>query len=298
MEEKTVGITLVLGGGGSRGIAHIGVLEVLKNADIPIDLIVGTSMGAIVGTLYASGVDMHTLTERIGDLKGTNLFSMNLFSAHARQRSVQKQLFPALKHKTFADLQIPTIVMAVDMLHGKEVAITEGEIIPAVLASSAVPAVFPPVKINGMELADGGVVDSLATHIAYEFGGKNIVAVDVYPPLEKDDPWVDPISAIMGFDLPVPVLRNPTWNNTPSMLSSMWRSFRVMAWHVHEERLQAHPPDVLLRPGVENYGSLDFTDIDGPLEAGIHATTDRLDDIRALISNQPHDQLNGAQSST
>lgn len=290
MEQKRKGITLVLGGGGSRGIAHVGVLQVLKEAEVPIDLIVGTSMGAIVGTLFAAGIDMHTLTNRMSKLKGSNLFSMNVFSAHARQRSVKEQLHPALHDKTFADLNIPTIVMAVDMLHGKEVAITQGQVIPALLASSAVPAVFPPVKINGMELADGGVVDSLATHVAYEHGGKNIVAVDVYPPLEKDNPWVDPVSAIMGFELPFPVFNNPVWSNTPSMLSSMWRSFRVMAWHVHEERLQAHPPDILLRPGVENYGSLDFTDVDGPLEAGVRAAVDRIDDIKALISSQSSDQ--------
>lgn len=285
-------IGLVLGGGGSRGIAHIGVLEVLDRERIPIDLIVGTSMGAIVGALYAAGVSPATIIERMGRLRGTNLFSMNMFSARSRQRSVEEQLAPALAGKTFADLNIPTIVMAVDMVTGEEIAIKQGPIMPAVLASSAVPAVFPAVKINGMQLADGGVIDSLATHIAHKQNIDKIIAVDVYPPLELDNPWVDPISAIMGFELPFSILPNAPWSKMPSMLSSMWRAFRVMAWHVHEERLAASPADVLMRPGVEDYGSLDFKDIDGPLDAGRAEAERHLDAIRLLLKDktQPHEK--------
>jgi len=283
MIQQQDGITLVLGGGGSRGIAHIGVLQVLEDERIPINNIIGTSMGAIVGCLYAAGVPMDALIDRISNLQGTNLFSMNLFSARARQRTVEAQLGDALANKTFSDLHIPTVVMAVDMLHGKEIILNRGELIPAILASSAVPAVFPPVTIDGMELADGGVVDSLATHVAHEIGASNIIAVDVYPALEKDNPWVDPISAIMGFELPFSFFTNSMWSKTPSMLSSMWRSFRVMAWHVHQERLEAHPPHILLRPNVDNYGSLDFTDVDGPLVAGRKCALEQIDKIRALV---------------
>lgn len=276
-------IALVLGGGGSRGIAHIGVLEVLVREQIPIDLIVGTSMGAIVGTLFASGIDPSKIAAGMTTLRGTPLFSMNLFSARARQRNIERQLTPALKSKTFADLHIPTIVMTVDMVNGREVAIQEGAVIPAILASCAVPGVFPPVELHEMQLADGGVVDSLATHIAYEFGAKKIIAVDVYPPLERDNPWVDPISAIMGFQLPFNLFANTEWAKTPSVLSSLWRSFRVMASHVHEERLAAHPPALLLRPPVHNFGSLDFTDVEGPLEAGRQEAEQHLTELRKLV---------------
>lgn len=285
-------IGLVLGGGGSRGIAHIGVLEVLDREKIPVDLIVGTSMGAIVGSLYAAGISPATIIERMGRLRGTNLFSMNLFSARSRQRSLEEQLAPALAGKTFADLNIPTIVMAVDMVTGEEIAIKQGPIMPAVLASSAVPAVFPAVKINGMQLADGGVIDSLATHIAYQYNMDKIIAVDVYPALELDNPWVDPISAIMGFELPFSILSNASWSKMPSMLSSMWRAFRVMAWHVHEERLAASPAHILMRPGVEDYGSLDFKDIDGPLDAGRAEAERHMEAIKLLLKNktQPHEK--------
>lgn len=279
-------IALVLGGGGSRGIAHIGVLDVLMREQIPIDLIIGTSMGAIVGALFAYGISPMIIAEHIAKLRGTTLFSMNLFSARARQKNVERQLTPALGKRTFDDLKIPLIVMAVDMISGQEIAIKEGELIPAILASSAVPAVFPPVELNNMQLADGGVVDSLATHIAYEHNAQRIIAVDVYPPLEKDNPWVDPVSAIMGFQIPF-LLAYTEWSKTPSMLSSLWRSFRVMASHVHEERLAAYPPDVLLRPAVEDYGSLDFTDVEGPLQAGRDEAQHNLQAIKKLLSDFP-----------
>jgi len=260
-------IALVLGGGGSRGIAHIGVLEVLEREGIPIDLIVGTSMGAIIGVLYAFGTPTRTIANEMDKLNGTNFLNMNLFSARARQNNVAAQLAP-LNGKTFADLKIPTVLTAVDMLHGEEIQLDAGLLIPAILASSAVPAVFPPVEIDGRNLADD-----------------KIIAVDVYPPLEKDNPWRDPVSAIMGFELPFSNLFTiADWVKIPGVLPSLWRAFRVMSWHVHEERLKQYPVDVLLRPNVESYGSLDFTDIAGSREAGRIETEKHLEKIKRLLS--------------
>ncbi len=277
-------IGLVLGGGGSRGLAHIGVLEVLAREHIPIDLIVGTSMGGIIGALFAFGVSPHQLAKRLASLRGTTLFSMNLFSARARQRNIEIQLNEVLQDKTFADLKIPLTVMTVDMVNGREVPIAEGPLIPALLATSAVPAVFPPVEINGMQLLDGGVIDSLATHIAFEHGAERVIAVDVYPPLEVETPWIDPMSAIMGFQLPFGLVGSAgLQTRTPSMLASIWRATRVMAWHLHEERLNHHAPHVLLRPAVNDYGSLDFRDVQGPMTAGIEETERHLGEIRALF---------------
>lgn len=272
-------IGLVLGGGGSRGIAHVGILEVFKRENIPIDLIVGTSMGSIVGSLFAYGIDPEEIHQHMNDLQGTNLFSMRLFSARARQKSIEDQLRTTLGEKTFADLKIPTVIIAVDMLTGEEVALQNGELLPAILASSAVPAVFPPVTIDGRELADGGVIDSLSTGVAYKHGAEKIIAVDVYPPLEQDDPWVDPMSAIMGFEISLPFFKS----KTPGMLASMWRAFRVMATHVHQERLENHPAHVLLKPLVHDYGSLDFKDTEGPYQAGVEVAEANLPAIKALL---------------
>jgi NTE family protein len=185
--------------------------------------------------------------------------------------------------------------MAVDMKHGCEVAINEGPLIPALLATSAVPGVFPPVEKDGMQLADGGVIDSrgvidsLATHVAFEQGADKVIAVDVYPPLETDNPWIDPLGAILGFQLPFGLLSNNS-ETKPGVISSIWRAVRVMTWHLHEERLAAHPPHVLIRPAVESYASMDFKDVQGPLLAGADEARRHLPAMKALVESTPEGQ--------
>ena len=148
------------------------------------------------------------------------------------------------------------------------------------------PGAFPPVQLNGMQLADGGVIDSLATHVAYDQGVDKIIAVDVYPALEKNNLWADPISAIMGFQLPAGIFstNGNGANKIPTAAASMWRSFRVMTWYLHQQRLTAHPPDVLLQPAVNEYGSLDFKDVDGPMQAGVVEAERYLEELRALVN--------------
>ena len=366
-------IGLVLGGGGSRGLAHIGVLEVLLREQIPIDLIIGTSMGGIIALLFALGYSPGEIAQKMQSLQQSGALNMKrvtnrlqkhlppdflmglgmgsllglflvlarsitrkargaramkyidplvgatlggvmgflvarlrnlpqtaadsltsqrkaltlktLIGSRARQRRVHNQLLDALHGKTFTDLAIPVTVMAVDMLHGEEIKLNEGPLLPAVLASSAVPGAFPPVKHNGRELADGGVIDSLATHVAFEQGAQKVIAVDVYPALEKDNPWTDPLSAIMGFQLPSNIFSTSGDgpDQIPTAAASMWRSVRVMTWHLHQQRLIAHPPDVLLRPAVDRYGSLDFKDVTGPIQAGVEAAERHLEELKALI---------------
>lgn len=280
-------IGLVLGGGGSRGVAHVGVLQVLARENIPIDLIVGTSMGGIVGAFFAGGCTSDRLLDCLEPFRGNAVLNMNIFSARARQRTLRTWLHRTLAgFETFADLSIPLIVSAVDMLQGREVAISEGPLIPALLATSAMPAVFPPVDWEDMRLADGGVIDSLATHLAFKHGAERVIAVDIYPALDEDNPWVDPVSAIMGVELPFNLLGSTNDSRPPSMLASIWRSRRIITWHLHQTRLDAHRPHVLLRPAVDSYSSLDFKDLNGPLQAGIAAAERHIDAIRALVADE------------
>jgi predicted acylesterase/phospholipase RssA len=263
------------------------VLEVLVREQIPIDLVVGTSMGGIVGVLFALGHSPEQIVQGMSALQaGSFVDSVKMITSRGRQRRARAHLAEVLQGKTFANLTIPVILMAVDMLHGHEVALTEGSLLEAVMASSAVPGAFPPVKHHGMELADGGVIDSLATHAAYEYGADKVIAVDVYPPLEKDNPWMDPVSAIMGFQLPANLFSTSGngYNRIPTAAAAMWRSVRVMTWHLHQQRLAAHPPHVLLCPEVASYGSLDFKDIEGPRRAGFVEAERCLTQLRTLMS--------------
>lgn len=282
-------IALVLGGGGSRGIAHVGVLQVFVRERIPIDLIVGTSMGGIIGALFAAGNPPDMIAERVGELQGTRVFS-NLVSAKARQRRIIDSLRSFLGGTKFSQLKIPLAVTAVDLVSGREVVLDSGDVVSALAASAAVPGAFPPVERDGMQLADGGVIDSVATGVAVERGftpenNGRIIAVDVYPPLMNDHSWGDPLSAIMGVGLPftMPFMGSGK-GKTPGVAASLWRSFRVLVWYTHEARLAQFPPDVLLRPALGMQASLDFRDVEQPLKAGRDAAEAALPQIKALLA--------------
>lgn len=315
-------IGLVLGGGGSRGLAHIGVLKILHREQIPIDFIVGTSMGGVIGSLYALGLTPSEIMNRFDIPAPTPLENVKMFTSRARQRRWRKRLSRFVGDKTFADLQFPLVLMAVDMISGEEVLLKNGPLLPALLATSAVPGVFPPVNLNGRQLADGGVIDSLATHVAVREGAERIIAVDVHPALENENPWDDPISAIMGIQLPIISFNSqeqdeieqdqiePAENGRdkpitfmgfqlssflshdkekvkiPNPVSSMWRAVRVMTWHLHQKRLADHPPDILMRPSVDQYGSLDFKDISGPIQAGIDEAERHVEILRKLLQRR------------
>jgi NTE family protein len=211
--------------------------------------------------------------------QGNNVFSMNLFSARARQRQIENQLRAVIGDRTFGDLDIPMVMLAVDMNTGQEVILDAGPLLPAILASSAVPVVFPPVEMDGMKLADGGVIDSLNTEVAFAHGAQKVIAVDIYPMLEQDT-WDDPLGAIMGIDLPL------VSTSADNPISAVWRSIRIAMWYLHAKRVSLHPPDVLLRPEVSDYGSLDFNNIKGPLAAGRAEAEKHLAAIRALVETE------------
>lgn len=276
-------IALVLGGGGSRGLAHIGVLKVLEREGIPIDMIIGTSMGGIIGTLYAMGYNPAEIGQGINRLQQNSLISVTKLTIRARQRWVRDFLVEIFDEKTFADLQLPVTLMAVDMVHGKEICLREGALVPALLASSAVPGAFPPVDYQGTELNDGGVIDSLATWPAFELGAERVIAVDVDPELAKDNPWTDPVTAIMGLSSPMALFGNNDSSRIPTLWASIWRANRVMTSYVHHKRLEEHPPDILLRPDVDGHASLDFRDIDTPIQAGVEEAEAHIDALRALL---------------
>jgi NTE family protein len=243
--------------------------------------------------MYGAGHDSQTMAERMERLSGTNLLNINVFSQRARQQRVRDELNQGLRGLSFRDLKIPLVITAVDMLSGAEVILSEGNLVQALLASSAVPAVFPPVKIDGMELADGGVIDSVATHVAFRYNPHIVI--------DQDNPWTDPLSAIMGMNIPIMSGTLP-WATSPNPVSSLWRAVRVMTWHLHQERLRAHPPHVLLRPPVGETGSLDFSDTQAPYFAGVQETQEHLGEILALVDRlvppaAKNDDLNQAKSS-
>jgi NTE family protein len=198
--DKRPKIGLALGGGGARGYAHIGVMRVLEEEGMPIDIIVGTSVGALVGALYCSGVpldDIEKMSENIGWDKLTDIsthlwyakavalyrymFSTQLFSTERMENYIARNI----GNKQFYELKIPFACVATDLTTGEKIIFQEGDVASAVRASANMPGIFAPVEYRHRLLIDGGLVDNVPTDLAKYMKADIIFAVDIHSDFTK-----------------------------------------------------------------------------------------------------------------
>ncbi|HEX3011325.1 MAG TPA: patatin-like phospholipase family protein [Syntrophomonadaceae bacterium] len=171
---------LVLGAGSARGLAHIGVAQVLKENGISFDFMVGSSMGAMVAGIYACGADLYMLG-KMSECMDANLF----YDVHVPRlgfmsgRKIMEFLNLVTKKKTFDDLIWPVKMVATDLISGQRMVIDQGSVAEAIRASISIPGIFNPVKKEGMVLVDGAVSDRLPVEVARLQGAQVIIAVDV-----------------------------------------------------------------------------------------------------------------------
>jgi len=173
-------IGLALGGGFARGIVHVGVLKVLEQEGIPVSFVAGTSVGALIGAAYCSGVSPAELEEIAARVRFKDLARWTLsrygFATNLRMITFLKKI---LKVHTFEELQVPLAVTATDFGSGEGVVFRTGPLIDAVRASCAYPGVFLPVKVNGRLLVDGMLAHSLPTKPARDMGADKVLAVSL-----------------------------------------------------------------------------------------------------------------------
>lgn len=184
-------LALVLGAGGSRGLAHVGVLEELEEAGLKVDLIVACSAGSIVGALYADQPNIPRVRELLLGLQRRHYLDINWLSTKyglAEGRALERFLEEQIGASDFSDLKIPLLVVATDLQKGELVCLGSGPIVPAVRASSSYPFVFHPVPLYGRTLVDGGVIDPLPVEIARKYHAELVLAVDTTEPLEDHEP--------------------------------------------------------------------------------------------------------------
>lgn len=173
-------IGLALSGGAARGLAHIGVLKVLKENNIPIRYIAATSVGSIIGAAYAGNVPIEKMEEfamkvRWGDL---GRFSFGLMGLSDSSK-MEKYLAHFLPTNSFEELRIPLRVTATDLLSGEPVIFSYGDLCKAIRGSCALPGIYAPVKIDGRLIADGGLTNTIPCKVARDMGADIVVAVDV-----------------------------------------------------------------------------------------------------------------------
>lgn len=179
-------VALVLSGGAARGLAHIGVLQVLSRERFPIDLVVGTSAGAVVGALYTAGLDLNMIAGLATRLNWRHLIRVVVpRRAVLEPIGLERVLGLLLRARDFSELSPALVVTAVDLHTGAPVLLREGPLVSAVMASAAIPAIFPPVERDGQLLVDGGVLLRLPVRAARSLGAGYVIAVDVSPGIHQ-----------------------------------------------------------------------------------------------------------------
>ncbi len=190
-ELSNIKIALVLGGGGSKGIAHIGAIEALREHNIPIDLIVGTSAGSAMGAFYADGQSIEEIKQKLMPASKWDVLdpsfsqAMQMFSNPTgilRGKAIKKFIEQNINAKNIEDLKIPLIVVTADIDTGELYLIRTGLISAAVNASSAIPGIFSPVKLYNKTLVDGGIIEPVPVRVAKLYHPKMIIAIDITSP--------------------------------------------------------------------------------------------------------------------
>ena len=272
-------VGLALGGGGARGLAHIGVLKVLEKRGIQIDCLAGTSIGGVIAAGYAQGMSAEELEiEAVKFSKLRHLVSLldpnparRGFLEGNRVKKYLQSLFEPSQF--FENLKIPLILNAVDLNTCTEIAMKEGPLLPAILGTIAVPGLFPPVAQNGHLLIDGGVLNNVPTSHIRSLGTDIVIAVDVL-----SDPVPESVggAATHRPHFPVPL---------PDFFIDLYRALIIMSSQNTRMQLASYPPDVLIHPDIpaDITMFLGFLQVHEVIAAGEAAALQALPQIESLL---------------
>ena len=259
-------IGLALGGGFARGLAHIGVLKVFEEEQIPVDFIAGTSVGSVIGASYASGVSAKELSEiailvRFKDFSRWTISRFGLFSNDKMATFLHK----ILRCNTFEELRIPLAVATTDIITGEPAVFTSGNLVDPVRASCAYPGMFQPVKINGRLLVDGLLVHAVPAAPLREMGAERVVSVH----LSAD--WVKPNGPRHVFDI-----IGQCFSIAQDKMCGPWKA----------------ASDLVIEPEIGSFGYDDFARAPALVKAGEAAARAILPKLREWFPEPPAEPTN------
>ncbi|MDP8246702.1 MAG: patatin-like phospholipase family protein [Candidatus Tritonobacter lacicola] len=309
-------IGLALGGGSARGLAHIGVLDVLLEKGVSVSCVAGTSMGALIGGAFASGVSPSELEDiacnvdlRLMAKLFTPTFSASGFIDGSRIEDLLRTL---IGDKTFSDLKIPFAAVSCNLRTGEEVIITSGSLIEAIRASISIPILFSPVRYKGCFLVDGGLVNPVPVNVVRGIGADNVIAVNVLPPPEKRlksislgagnirkhrpkrgrmmspsliNSWVmeyvqKKVKSIDVLERFSKLLRKQQFSigkeSSPNMPGIMMQTLLIMEYEIARQRLLYEKPEILIEPDTSRIHPMDFHKAPLALEVGREAARSSL----------------------
>lgn len=252
-------IGLALGSGGARGFAHAGVIKVLEEEHIPIHMIAGSSIGALVGALYASGISTERLYRlasvfRRNDYIDWTVPKMGLIAGN----DIKQFISVMTKQQRIEDAHIPLAIVATDLQKGEKVVFRSGSIADAVRASISIPGIFVPERWNGRLLVDGGVIDRVPATVVRDMGADVVIAVDVAS--------VKTNGAIT------------------SIVDVILQSLDIIQAELASHRIAQ--ADIVIRPPLERYSSYAFTHAKEMIRIGEEAARQQLPIIRQLLAEK------------
>ena len=251
-------VALVLGGGSARGFSHVGVIRVLEQEKIPIHMIIGTSVGSLIGGLYAANPDSFQLEWTAFKIEKNDILDFSfIYSKLGPVQGVRLENFveQTAKVKKIEDTKIPFFPIATDLNTGETIVLENGSLSKAIRASSAIPGIFVPVSFGRRMLVDGGVTNNLACDIAKAKGADVVIAVNI----QKD-------------------IRNP---ELTTLIDIVGQSVNIM---MHENtKGKIRYADVLIEPDTKGVTLFDFSQKKVLMEEGIRAARTAMPKIKALI---------------
>jgi NTE family protein len=268
--SKRPKIALVLSGGGARGLAHIGVLKVLEEEKVPIDMIVGTSVGAMIGALYAAGVPIgkiEKMGENIGwneltDVSDASIVKMFITDHLLSTEKMERYLNDNIGRRRFDELKIPFACVATDLVTGERIILREGEVAPAARASSTIPGIFDPVEYRHRYLVDGGLFDNIPTDVAKLLGADFIIVVAVTADFSK--------------------------HNLSNAFMILTQAIYIQGKQLDEEKLKL--ADTVICPQVSDVSSVDLGRSRECIEAGILAARQSINQLKHRLIERTSDQ--------
>ena len=252
-------ITLALGGGGVKGFAHIGVIRALEDEGFKIKAIAGTSIGAMIAGVYGAGFAPDEIEKYLNRLDQGLFYKRKPSDGPAilGLAGVERALEDTLGNTQFSNLNIPVAMTAVDMNSGELLVLEEGSVRDAILASIAVPGIFPPRKWHGRSLVDGGVLDPVPVALARKLAPQHpVVAVTLSP---ESTSWEQRPSSRLLTSLPF-VSQYLSRMRIAQAIDIFFRSVDIAGTSLTDMRLSIDKPEVIIRPDTHDIGLIDQID--------------------------------------
>ncbi|HBT32989.1 MAG TPA: patatin-like phospholipase RssA [Pusillimonas sp.] len=301
-------VGLILGSGSARGWAHIGVINELNKAGIHPDIVCGTSIGALVGGVYASGHldELEKWVTSLGLKDVVSFMDLTLTGGVLKGERLMAFFREKFKDSDIETLEIPFGAVATSLYSGAEIWLRSGSMLGAVRASIALPALFAPVRHNGQILVDGGLVNPVPVSLARAMGADILIAVDLNSDLlgrhlrkeeqpesnsrspapdqsdEQSREWVKRIQNNLYTLL-------PTWNDAikdepeiPSVLNVVASSINIMQERITRSRMVGEPPHIIIAPRLAHLGLLDFHRAEEAIEAGAQTARECIPAIKTF----------------